>query len=121
MELRYWSATHTPVRNKAGTVAYVLQYTVDLTELHGLRAVREEMGVIKRADAVQAHDLDLSEETHQLKALFEQTPGFIAILSGPGHRFQMVNEANADVPTISKPYQMLTLENALAKLGKTSD
>ena len=93
MDVRYWSATHTPVRNAAGEVAYLLQHTVDVTELHGLRAMREEMGVIKRADAVQARNLDLSEETHQLKALFEQAPGFIAILSGPDHRFQMVNEA----------------------------
>lgn len=93
MDVRYWSATHTPVRNAAGEVAYLLQHTVDVTELHGLRAMREEMGVIKRADAVQARNLDLSEETHQLKALFEQAPGFMAILSGPEHRFQMVNEA----------------------------
>lgn len=93
MDVRYWSATHTPVRDKAGKVAYVLQHTVDVTELHGLRAMREEMGLIKRAGTVQARNLDLSEETHQLKALFEQAPGFIAILSGPEHRFQMVNEA----------------------------
>ena len=93
MDVRYWSSTHTPVRNQAGDVSYLLQHTVDVTELHGLRAMREEIGVIKRADAVQARNLDLSEETHQLKALFEQAPGFIAILSGPEHRFQMVNEA----------------------------
>ena len=93
MDVRYWSATHTPVRNQAGDISYLLQHTVDVTELHGLRAMSEEIGVIKRADAVQARNLDLSEETHQLKALFEQAPGFIAILSGPEHRFQMVNEA----------------------------
>lgn len=73
MELRYWSATHTPVRNKAGTVAYVLQRTVDVIELHGLRAMREEMGVIKRAGAVQARNLDLSDETHQPKAVRADT------------------------------------------------
>jgi PAS domain S-box-containing protein len=36
-EERYWSATHTPLFNHAGEMTFVLQHTVDVTELHRLR------------------------------------------------------------------------------------
>jgi PAS domain S-box-containing protein len=37
-EERYWSATHTPLPGPDGAVAYILQHTVDVTELHRLRS-----------------------------------------------------------------------------------
>jgi PAS domain S-box-containing protein len=36
---------------------------------------------------------ELEAERKSLKLMFEQAPGFIAMLSGPEHRFTMVNEA----------------------------
>lgn len=93
MEQRYWSATHTPMRGHDGRVAYVLQHTVDVTELHGLRRLRDETGVVQRAHAVQTRNLDLLEETSHFKNLFEQAPGFIAILTGREHRFVLANRA----------------------------
>src|SRR5918994_1739570 len=59
-EERYWSATHTPLLD-AGQVAYILQHTVDVTELHRLRMIaaeaghyaRQATGVFQRAHAVQ--------------------------------------------------------------------
>ena len=33
VEDRFWSATHTPIVDDQGAVAYVLQHTVDVTEL----------------------------------------------------------------------------------------
>src|SRR5689334_22318988 len=33
IEKRYWSATHTPMLDENGTVAFVMQHTVDVTEL----------------------------------------------------------------------------------------
>lgn len=93
LDKRYWSATHTPQLGEDGAVKYILQHTVDVTELHGLRRLRDEMGLVQRASAVQARNLDLSEETEQLRALFAQAPGFVAMLGGPNHEFRLANPA----------------------------
>ena len=99
-EERYWSATHTPLMDE-GRVAYILQHTVDVTELQRLRTmaaeagdhVRDATGVFQRAHAVQEANQSLSQETQRLRTLFEQAPGFVAVLSGPEHTFQMANAA----------------------------
>lgn len=99
-EERYWSATHTPLID-AGKVAYILQHTVDVTELHQLRTfaaeagrhAREEAGIFQRAHAVQEENQTLAAETHRLRTLFEQAPGFIAVISGSDLRFQLANAA----------------------------
>ncbi|MXP00876.1 PAS domain-containing protein [Altererythrobacter xixiisoli] len=89
----FWSATHTPVTNASGQVELILQHTVDVTELHGLRRQRDEMGVLQRANKVQERNRDLDDESRRLKRLFEQTPGFVAIVSGPNHEFMLANHA----------------------------
>jgi len=97
MDVRYWSATHTPILDDAGAVAYILQHTVDVTELHNLRRMRDEMGLVERASAVQARNLGLLEESSQLKIMFEQAPGFVAVLMGAQHQFKMANRAYRDL------------------------
>ena len=104
-EERYWSATHTPLLNEAGEVAFVLQHTVDVTELHNLRrsdrAARVRGGesaliegdILKRAQAVQEANEALNEQHRHLRRLVEQAPGFTAILRGPCHVFEMANAA----------------------------
>lgn len=37
VDTRYWSATHTPLRDAGGTVVAVMQHTSDVTEVHRLR------------------------------------------------------------------------------------
>ena len=106
-EERYWSATHTPVFDDAGDLAYILQHTVDVTELHHLRQARRyqgggasalvEAGILNRARAVQEQNEVLSEERQHLRRLFEQAPGFTAVLSGPDHVFEMANAAYVEV------------------------
>jgi PAS domain S-box-containing protein len=99
-EERYWSATHTPLLD-AGQIAYILQHTVDVTELHRLRTfaaeaghyAREETGIFQRANAVQEANQTLAAETHRLRTLFEQAPGFIAVITGDDLRFQLANAA----------------------------
>lgn len=93
METRYWSATHTPVSNGDGKPAYILQHTVDVTELHGLRRLRDEVGLVQRADAIQARNRDLAEERDRFRRMFEQAPGFVAVVGGPRHVFLMANAA----------------------------
>ena len=100
-EDRYWSATHVPLLDDDGKVAYILQHTVDVTELHRLRTfaaeagqhAREEAGVFERAHAVQEANQSLTQETNRLRTMFEQAPGFVAVLSGPELRFQLANAA----------------------------
>ncbi|HEX2555453.1 MAG TPA: PAS domain S-box protein [Microvirga sp.] len=104
-EERYWSATHTPLPGPDGSVAYILQHTVDVTELHRLRAfARTTLGgpglaapieteILRRAEAAQAAKQEIEEERQHLRLMFEQAPGFMAVLSGPEHRFAMANAA----------------------------
>ncbi|WP_417788174.1 PAS domain-containing protein [Stutzerimonas xanthomarina] len=110
-EDRYWSATHTPLLDEQGEVFAILQHTVDITELHQLKgsmrsaesagqpAQQIEAAIISRARFIQ-------DEGNQLRRLFAQAPGFVCFLRGPGHVFELVNEA----------YQQLTGHRQL--LGK---
>ncbi len=105
VEERYWSATHTPLFDKDGALSFILQHTVDVTELHRLRRQAQgsilrsgpsaliETDVLRRAQAVQETNEALEEERQHLRGLFEQAPGFMAVLSGPHHVFELANAA----------------------------
>lgn len=104
-EERYWSATHTPLFDETRQLAFILQHTVDVTELHRLRVFARnsilrsgpsplvETDVLRRAQAVQEANQALEEERQHLRGLFEQAPGFMAVLNGPKHVFGMANAA----------------------------
>jgi PAS domain S-box-containing protein len=105
LEDRYWSATHTPLLGHRGEVAYILQHTVDVTELHRLRLLAKatagrsnpstliEADIFRRAAAVQAANTALEDERRRLRTLFSQAPSFMAVLAGPDHVFELANEA----------------------------
>jgi PAS domain S-box-containing protein len=101
---RYWSATHVPITDAGGKVAYILQHTVDVTALHereratreaeGTGApIRDEAGVFARARAVQEENARIDAERENLRILFEQAPGFMCVLDGERHVFRLANEA----------------------------
>lgn len=102
---RYWSATHVPITDASGKVAYILQHTVDVTALHereprakdggeGTGApIRDEAGVFARARAVQEENARIDAERENLRILFEQAPGFMCVLEGERHVFRLANEA----------------------------
>ena len=104
-EERFWSATHTPLFNHAGEMTFILQHTVDVTELQRLRVLAKssvlssgasaliETDMLRRAQAVQEANQALTEERQHLRGLFEQAPGFMAALMGPDHVFTMANGA----------------------------
>ncbi len=106
---RYWSATHTPLHDAAGNIVLILQHTSDVTEIEGLRRARDtgagvsELdlilggGVMNRARAVQEDNRRLETERNRLVEMFMSAPGFVAILSGPDHVFQMQNAAYARI------------------------
>jgi PAS domain S-box-containing protein len=104
--VRYWSATHTPLRDAQGRVYAVLQHTTDVTELERLReevrlsramagptTAQLQEGVMARAAAVQQRVQALSAEHRFLTDLFEQAPGFVAVMRGPRHVYTLVNDA----------------------------
>ena len=107
-EDRYWSCSHTPIREASGRVTHILQHTNDITELEKLRrqvakqrpsettSALDSMiggGVFRRAMTVQADNRRLANERRQLLDMFMQAPGFVAVLNGPNHVFQLVNGA----------------------------
>ena len=108
-EDRYWSATHTPMLDDAGEVAFILQHTTDITELPRLRertaapggssAIDIMLGgaVLGRAQQVQEANRQLEGERNRLMDMFMQAPGFVAVLSGREHVFQMHNAAYAQL------------------------
>jgi PAS domain S-box-containing protein len=83
-EERFWSATHTPLFNHNGEMTFILQHTVDVTELHRLRNLAKstllpsgrsaliETDMFRRAQAVQEANQALSEERQHLRGLFQQ-------------------------------------------------
>ncbi|EWY40475.1 histidine kinase [Skermanella stibiiresistens SB22] len=116
LEERFWSATHTPVLDARGDVRLILQHTVDVTELHRLKQAvasgegtaealdaapgpieQIESDLMRRAQAVQRTNLSLDAELERLHSLFTQAPGFIAVLSGPDHVFDLANDAYYDL------------------------
>jgi PAS domain S-box-containing protein len=78
LEERLWSATHTPILDDRGDVQWILQHTVDITDLHeGLESSpdrRREHGVLERAQRVQqAYDnLQRAQEELRARAAYER-------------------------------------------------
>jgi signal transduction histidine kinase/ActR/RegA family two-component response regulator len=106
VEERLWSAVHTPLPDERGEVAFILQHTVEVTELERLRQTARAAssaeeggpltlagGVLGRAELVQEANRTLDAERQHLRRLFEQAPGFVAFLRGPSHVFELANSA----------------------------
>ena len=102
-EMRYWSCAHTPLLDADGRTAFIVQNTVDVTELQRLKQIAYgpdgsapavgEVDLLQRAQEVQALNAALSQETRGLRDLFQQAPGFMAVLAGPEFRFTLANTA----------------------------
>jgi PAS domain S-box-containing protein len=100
-ETRYWTASHAPVLDASGTVAFIIQNTVDVTDLVRLREavslpfpVRSGASeLIEHAREVEEAHRELLAESDDFRRLFQQAPGFIAVLSGPNHVFTFANDA----------------------------
>ncbi|MDB5792833.1 MAG: hypothetical protein JWQ80_2857 [Massilia sp.] len=104
-EERYWSTVHTPVLGPDGTPVLVFQNPVDVTELYRFDQQSEVATLqlappgasntenFNRAQMHEALSRILNNEREHLRSLFNQAPGFVAVLMGPKHVFEMVNEA----------------------------
>jgi PAS domain S-box-containing protein len=97
-EDRIWSATHTPIPDETGATRYILQHTQDVTAIQRLKeaafgsrsATMLGDEVLRRAETVQS-------QSRQLRNLFMQAPGFMAVLRGPDHVFDLANNAYAQL------------------------
>ena len=102
-EPRYWSTVHTPVFGDDGKVAFIIQNAIDVTALYDVDATGQmpslhtgPIGETQEALQAQTHQAMLrilNAERSHLLGLFNQAPGFIAVLRGPLHVFELVNEA----------------------------
>ena len=101
-EMRYWSAAHVPLLGPDGRTQFVVQNTVDVTELQRLKTMAYGPGgepapgekeLLLRAQEAEKVNLSLLQEMEGLRDLFMQAPGFMAVLAGPDLRFALVNRA----------------------------
>ncbi|MBB3998112.1 sensor histidine kinase [Aureimonas pseudogalii] len=100
-ETRYWTAVHTPLLDERGEVAFVLQNTVDITEMVRLRAAASlpfqafpgELELVQRAREAEEAYQDTLKQTDEFRRIFDQAPGMVALLQGPRHIFTFANEA----------------------------
>ncbi len=102
---RFWSTVHTPVKGADGKVAFVTQNAIDVTDLYRfdrqshVAAVEAQPKAASHADHfghAQMHEAMnriINDERSHLRNLFNQAPGFIAVLTGEQHVFEMANEA----------------------------
>ena len=110
-DLQHWSATHTPILDSRGEVAFVLQHTVNVTELVRLEgaplhprpigsatAAQVEAGVMLRAHVVQ-------ESNRRLYELLNQAPVAISIYRGPRHVIELANGAMCRL--VNRPAEQL--------------
>lgn len=103
LEDRYWTAVHTPLFDESGAVLFVLQNTVDITEIVRLREAAVvpfrilpgEVALVQRAreaEALIADDQSARDAQMDFRRLFENAPGMVAVLQGPEHLFTFANE-----------------------------
>ncbi|MCB8836529.1 sensor histidine kinase [Aurantimonas sp. VKM B-3413] len=101
MEQRYWSATHSPVKDALGKVRFIVQNTVDVTEIVRLReanalpfrTVPGELALLKNAQDVEEAYQERVSESEEFRQLFRQAPGMIAVLEGEDQVFTFVNDS----------------------------
>ncbi|HEU4853451.1 MAG TPA: PAS domain-containing protein [Telluria sp.] len=102
-EDRYWSTVHTPVFDEDGKPKFVFQNAIDVTELYVFDRDSElatlqpvpasGTEVFDRAQMHEGLSRILNNEREHLRSLFNQAPGFVAVLMGPKHVFELANEA----------------------------
>jgi PAS domain S-box-containing protein len=103
VEERFWSATHTPILDAQGKVEFILQNTVDVTDLYrgdtapGPNSFPHRSAVMQRAEAVATENLALGAMTDFFRLAFDQAPSFMAVLTGPNHVFQIANQSYSDL------------------------
>jgi diguanylate cyclase (GGDEF)-like protein len=95
---RQWTISNFPLLRQDGTLSGILHCPTDITELMQLRQASRETGQepgIQRSMPHWTRSLQniLHLEQERLHQLFQQAPGFICVLRGPRHVFELANDA----------------------------
>lgn len=127
---RYWSCTHTPIKDDDGEVTHILQDATDVTDLvHGVAEeetppltggaleVIAKHGVFQRAMKIAANNQRLEAERKQLTDMLMNAPGFVAVLNGPDHIIQFCNDACYRLVS-HRDILGLSVREALPELGE---
>ncbi|MEH6718287.1 MAG: PAS domain-containing protein [Aurantimonas endophytica] len=101
IEKRYWTATHTPILDRDGRVEFVVQNTIDVTDIVRIkeagtlpfRSIPGELALLRHAQEVEEAYQEKVSESEEFRRLFRQAPGMIAVLEGPDHVFTFVNDS----------------------------
>lgn len=102
---RFWNTIHTPALREDGSVAFVYQNAIDVTDLYKFDRRTQSAAVelapsadrraeeFNRAQMHEAMVRVVKDERGHLRNLFNQAPGFVAVLTGQDYVFEMANEA----------------------------
>ncbi|WP_102958909.1 sensor histidine kinase [Mangrovicella endophytica] len=123
IELRYWTAVHTPILDLEGKPSFLLQNTVDVTEIARLREVASlpfrdvpsEVALLQRTLEVEEAYQESVSASAQFRRLFQQAPGMIAILQGPEQIITFANDSYVRF-TGDRPLIGQSLADALPEL-----
>jgi signal transduction histidine kinase/DNA-binding response OmpR family regulator len=103
--LRYIDFVYQPIVDEAGTVLGIFSQGSDVTERvlaeEGLRRKQEELermveqrtAALSEAHAALKLANELQGDKMHLQRLFEQAPGFICVMRGPEHVYELANAA----------------------------
>lgn len=103
-EDRYWTISNIPLLGEDGELRLILHYPTDITELTHLRRANDvrsaAIGPTAPSNTMAlanrwAGDVRriLQTERERLQQLFQQAPGFICVLRGPQHIYELANDA----------------------------
>lgn len=104
-EERYWSTVHTPVLDDDGNPIFLFQNAIDVTSLYRFNRSSKTPSLrqkpfsensqesFNKAQMHEALSRILNNEREHLRSLFDQAPGFVAVLMGPKHVFELANKA----------------------------
>ncbi len=91
---RYWTAIHVPIMGADGQVEYILQNTVDVTELVRMReAATLPFSSMSAATKLIERTREAEAASADFRRLFQQAPAFFAVLSGPTHIFTFASDS----------------------------
>ena len=114
-EVRYWTATHSPVLDADGSANFVIQTTNDVTDIARMNAsvagrdqvATTELALWRNARQVETVYQQTLAENEEFHRLFSQAPGMIAVFEGEELTATFVSDSFArfigDRPIVARP------------------